>query len=122
MAWRIDEAVVRGEIDNRIKGSVTGKNYTCAFMPMRSGAISGRRIFPRTSSLPMRTLLMKKTICCPRLRRSCLRRRNLSTERSEFAEIIRYLGAIVHCGRFDHRHIPSALPGGRAGQPTTEGR
>ena len=95
MAWRIDEAVVRGEIDNRIKGSVTGKNYTCAFMPMRSGAISGRRIFPRTSSLPMRTLLMKKTICCPRLRRSCLRRRNLSTERSEFAEIIRYLGAIV---------------------------
>ena len=24
MAWRIDEAVVRGEIDNRIKGSVTG--------------------------------------------------------------------------------------------------
>ena len=117
MAWRIDEAVVRGEIDNRKKGSVTGKNYTCAFMPMKSGAISGRGTFPRTSSLPIRTLLMKETICCPRLRRSCRRRRNLSTELSEFAEIIHYLGAIVHCGGFDHRQIPSALPGGRAGTP-----
>ena len=25
MAWRIDESVVRGEIDNRVKGQVTGR-------------------------------------------------------------------------------------------------
>jgi len=47
MAWRIDEFLVRGEIDNRARGRVTGasglrvaKNRWCSTLPVMRGATS----------------------------------------------------------------------------------
>ena len=45
MAWRIDESVVRGEIDNRVKGVVRGRLWLEGVeKPMRGAERRARRL------------------------------------------------------------------------------